>query len=150
MEPPVIIQKDKPIRFFSVRGLRSYGSEQWRIYKLWNLLIPEKPSYFMPNMVREFIATEKRLPTSSDICDDICIGKWCQIVRHLYRRGTLSSEITSKMNQIRGWYWGSNEEAREELSDFIMVFKRMPQPNDRFNGWAIGLWWEQQMYKCRF
>ena len=101
-------------------------------------------------MVREFIATEKRLPTSSDICDDICIGKWCQIVRHLYRRGTLSSEITSKMNQIRGWYWGSNEEAREELSDFIMVFKRMPQPNDCFNGWAIGHWWEQQMYKCRF
>ena len=147
MEPPVVVRKNNSIKFFSVRGLKSYGSEQWQIYKLYNLLFPEKTSYFMPDMVREFIATEKRLPTSSDICDDICIGKWCQVVRHLYRRDTLSFGILSRMNQIPEWYWGAEREAQEEFYDYLMVSKRIPYPTEHFNGWAVGAWWKQQMDK---
>jgi hypothetical protein len=128
----------------TARRMRTIRTERWRFFKLCITLLPEKTSAYMPLMVREFVEEEGRLPTSSDVCDSVPIGRWCQKIRKLYRDRTLAEQLEKEMSAIPRWTWDYNAEAIEEVKDFLHLHNRMPLQGEMINGWPIGYWcWRQ-------
>lgn len=131
----------------TVRKMRTMMTDRWRFFKLCAIVLPERTSAYMPLMVREFVEEEGRLPTSSDVCDGVPIGRWCQGVRKLYRNTTLAKVLRAEISKIPGWTWDYDAEAVEEVKDFLHLHKRMPLQGETLNGWPIGYWCRRQSPK---
>jgi superfamily II DNA or RNA helicase len=118
----------------------------------WSIKSTSKPLSFdeMYKLVKEWVDKNGRIPNKRATCPfEKKYGKWASHKREDKKNGKLTNSQINLLNQILGWYWGSNEKITSVsfddtyilVKDWIIENKKLPsagssEPNEyRYGSW---------------